>query len=186
MSEQPVTQTQESGPGGGGMAAGLEAVMYRALSSASSMKAFQDQVAAFLDSWGFNSFSYQLVGADHKRLTPPKSVMTTLPADLLAAYREADFHLWDVALDYAFHNKRDVFYSDLQAELKAGPHETTARQVNQEIFQLYRSFGYHDFYLIPAGRGGTSALFSVADRDSDPTTLMAKVARSNYGETDIQ
>lgn len=53
------------------MAAGLEGAIYHALGNAKTIKAFQDQIVRFLVSWGFDSFSYHLLGLEHERLSPP-------------------------------------------------------------------------------------------------------------------
>lgn len=109
--------------------------------------------------------------------------MTTLPKNLVRAYEDAGYHEWDIMLDYALHNRRGIFYSDLQAKLKATGFESTVQQKNKEIFRLYHVHGYYDFYLIPVGHKGTSALLSVTKRDSSSTDLIEKVACSSYTET---
>lgn len=143
-------------------AADIETMFHCGLNACGDLAAFSDRITGFLNEVGFDSFSYAMVGAGGRRLQPPRRILATLPEALLAAYDANDYHRFDVALDYAFHNRQEALYSDLQGALKQTPFETGAKLINQEIYNLYRSFGYYDFYLIPMQRQDRISLFSVA------------------------
>ena len=157
-------------------AADMETMFYRGLNACADMPDFQTRIAEFLMEMGFDTFSYTLVGMGDKRLAAPKRLFSTLPEELLEVYDAKKYHSHDIALDYAFHNQRDIFYSDLQGDLKRTSYETDAKLVNREIFNLYRSFGYYDFYLIPMRRDGRITLFSVGACDANEGSFTRKVA----------
>ena len=158
--------------------ADMETMFYRGLNASRDMPDFKARIAGFLAEMGFDTFSYLLVGMGSKRLASPERLFTTLPEELLAAYDEKQYHKRDIALDYAFHNRRDIFYSDLQGELKQTSFETETKLMNREIYNLYRSFDYYDFYLIPMRRDGRVTLFMVGARDADEGSFTRKVAEN--------
>lgn len=155
-------------------AADIETMFYRGLNTCADMPAFGARITAFLRDLGFDTFSYVALSSNGGRLQPPKRILTTLPEALVAEYDAKGYHAHDIALDYAFHNRRDVFYSELQTDLKQASFETGAKLINQEIFNLYRSFGYYDFYLIPMRRDDRITLFSVGARDSGQAGMTEK------------
>lgn len=140
----------------------LEARFYRELNSAHDIDSFGNRIEDAMAHLGFDAFSYWVIGSGGRRLAEPKRLFTTLPEELHADYDERGYHRSDITVDYVYHNSGDVLYSSLQRALKRFPFETQSRLINREIHLLYRSYGYHDFYIVPLHREGTTSFLSVA------------------------
>lgn len=150
-------------------------VLAEVADKATNVSSIADQISKFLSVRGIDTFSYILLSENHKRLTRPKRMMTTLPYALVRAYDEKNYGEKDIMLQYALHARRNVLYSTLLHSLKHKSGDGYSETTTREISLLYQAFGYHDFYLIPISRNGYTALFSLARRGSDTSTLISRI-----------
>ncbi len=145
----------------------IETTLYRMLHACENVPALTGQLEPLLRSWSFDSYCYVAVGRDNKRLEAPKRILSNLPEALTTAYDDKSYHCWDVVADYAYHNTQAIYYSDLQASLGTLPFETEVQNINRKIYNLYRLFGYHDFYVMPDHTEELKAFLMIGCREEN-------------------
>ncbi len=166
--------------------AATECRIYRMLNAARTLPELQDQVRLILQGLQFSDFTHTVLGREDDRLPQPNRTMTSFPSALWESYDGHLYHRWDAILDYAWHNRRPIFYSELRAVLLRFPHESELKQQNDRIAALYRRHGYYEFYLIPHGAGGRRSLFMVGDRQLDPDRIRRRAAAADGGQVEVE
>lgn len=162
----------------------LRHILGRATRTATSVSAVKEQITSFLVSRGLDTFSCTLVLDNHRRLSSPQRIMTTLPDAVVRAYDEKNYDQHDIALDYAASGQHSIFYSTLLGTLKHTAIDPIAKNKNGEISLLYQAFGYNDFYLVPIKKDGNILLFSLALRNGDSRSLMSSIYDKNQLQAD--
>ena len=166
--------------------AGDECRIYRLLTATRTCPEFQDKVRLILKGLQLDDFTHIVLGREGERRSQPVRTITSFPTALWENYDGHLYHHWDATLDYAWHNQRPVFYSELSAALLRFPYESEIKQKNDRIAALYRRHGYYEFYLIPHGAGGRRSLFMVSDRRLDPDRIRRRVAAAEGGQIEVE
>ena len=160
--------------------------IYRMLNATRTLSELQDAVRFILKGLQFDDCTHIVLGREGVRLPQPNRTMTSFTPALWEDYDGHLYHRWDVILDYAWHNQRPVFYSELRAALLRFPYEAELKQKNDQIGALYRWHGYYELYLIPHGAGGRRSLFMVSDRELDPDRIRRRVAAAEGGQVEVE
>ncbi len=165
--------------------AGFETRIYRTLYACRSVDEMAAGVGRILRDLSFDSFAFFSLGTDGKRFDVPHRLIAALPEKLITAYDAKRYHEWDIIFDYAFHNRRPAYYATLRAELARFPYGSQMKEINREIFGLYLSHGYADFYLVPCGVGGRKALLKVGIRDVEAAELTCAVRATEQQQVSV-
>ena len=142
---------------------------YAELSSTKNVIEFKNKILSIVQGLGFSDFAFMRVhcGDIDSRL------LLTTPADLLASYFGDDFMKYDMMLPYAEQKLDPVYCSEVFAYAADSPFQNETTRAMKAIFELNKSYGFHDFYNIPmkARNGEGNVLFSVTVRGHSPTDV---------------
>lgn len=118
----------------------------RTLTGATSSDDLVHRVTAVLNDFGFSDFSLA-----SQSYNPACGVLlTTLPEELLAAYRIRRLGQHDLVLDYLkAGNREPLYHSRMIRVIEHSPLRTYSFLQNLAIRDLYREFQFYDQYLIP-------------------------------------
>lgn len=107
--------------------------------------------------------------------------LTTLPSDLTKTYFEHQLNMGDPALQYAECSTRPISLSSLFDPIAELGLDIPIVRTVEALYQLYKSFGYYDFFLVPcpSAAGEGNVLLSVAMRRGSALEFKRLVARSD-------
>ena len=145
---------------------------YLELSSAKDVGEFRQKIDAVINRLGFSEYAFVRLAS----LEDSEELISVTP-DLIDAYYKEGFHEYDLALRYANEHARPVFRSTINEYVFQAPFNCDHTRCMREIDELNKSFGYYDFYNIPAKakNGNGHVLLSVTRRGLTPVQLKCKV-----------
>lgn len=145
----------------------------RQLSTASTLEMFRTQIRTILGKMGFSHFTFSHL----ESAAQVEHQLLNVPSELLEDYRREAFFEADLILEYAKENTSPMYHSRADAFLADLPFETEFFRRNRYLFDMLRSHGFHDYFLMPANavNGQGKVLFSVTTHDLDPIEFRALV-----------
>ncbi len=145
---------------------------YAELSSAKDSREFKKKISDAVERLGFSEFTFvRLNGAEDS------GELITVAREFIDAYYNAGLYEYDLGMLYAKNNVRPIFRSTISEYASTTPFDFGHKHCMREIDELNRSFGYYDFYNIPAkaNNGDGLVLFSVTQRGLLPIDFKRKV-----------
>ena len=156
---------------------GLEAAYgyYVELSSARDVGDFKRRIGDAVRRLGFSEYAFV-------RLASSEDIRELISVEdgLLDAYRNGGYYEHDLALQYANDYARPIFRSTINEFAFQAPVDCDHTRCMREVNELNKSFGYYDFYNVPANakNGNGHVLLSVTGRGLTPFQLKGKVEAS--------
>ena len=147
----------------------LEFGYYADLSAANNLSEFKRKIEDSIRELGFQEFSYFRTD----NVAPGSEKLVTVSSDFLAAYFNECFFEHDLIIPYANSNTAPIYQSILHDYARNAPFDINMTQMMKAIYELNKSYGYHEFYntLAKANNGKGNVVLSVTIQGCSPIEL---------------
>lgn len=138
---------------------------YKALSICRDFDEFTGRIEKILQDIGFEEYALSRLAVGGKITSP----IQTMPEEMTSLYIQQGLYEHDLITKYAMNDNGPIFHSEIENHINEACYVTDEIRHNREIFKLFKSFSYNDFYFIPLGahNGKWRILLSVATKDDN-------------------
>lgn len=145
---------------------------YVELSSAKDIGDFKQKIDDAVKRLGFSEYAFVRLASSED-----SGELISVTPELLDAYYKEGLYEYDLALQHASEHTRPIFRSAINEYVFQAPFNCEHTRCMREADELNKSFGYYDFYNVPAKaqNGNGHVLLSVTHRGMNPAELKRKV-----------
>jgi hypothetical protein len=136
----------------------------RELAKSYDIPNLMEKILELVNRMGFSDFSFTRMNA-----TSPDQALVTTPRTMSEPWLHRDVWMNDLMLQYGRENSRPIFQTQVDNWVERFPFKARVAEVNKEIRERVRTFGFHEYYCIPfpAANGNGNILFAVTSKDID-------------------
>ncbi|RMB08777.1 helix-turn-helix transcriptional regulator [Eilatimonas milleporae] len=153
--------------------------IYRSLNSSRDFAEFNKLIGQYLRSFGFDEHAFGRVHTEGKINTPSRTTST----EMREIYYEEGLFEHSLIDQFVRNNSKPIFQSEIENNFNTISFSTDFTKTNVRVFELFKQFGYNDFYIMPgkASNGHGNIVLSVTHRDMERPEFRKKVEQAKHG-----